>query len=385
MSLKHFNLLVSLLLTLTIIGCSSTPSLDEVLPDRKVEYKHSKQADKDLEVPPDLTRSSIHDDFSIPGAGSASASYSEFLNQEQTGGSGMQVNGDVLPKMENMEVRREGEQRWLVIHAPPGAVWPKVVSFWQENGILLLEQDPSVGVILTDWLENRADIKDDFITSAISKIAGGLYSAATRDQYRVRLEPGDKPGTTELFLTHRGMEEQVIPGTGGGREQYVWVPRETDHGLEAEMLRRLMVYMGVSDKKASSSLARQGETQPSRSQLIRGRDQVSLQVNEDFGRAWRLAGVALDRVGFAVEDRDRDKGVYFVRYNDPMEHMEKPGLLSKLAFWRDDENIDKEHRYQVHLEQGQDTTTIVVLNEQGVRENSDTAVRILTLLHEQLR
>ena len=384
MLLKIFRLFVLTLPILFMVGCDTISSMDDVLPDRTVEYKKSKQAERDLEVPPDLTRSSIHDDFSIPGAGSASASYSDFLSRDQAGPS-TAGDGNVLPQIDNMEVRREGDQRWLVIHAPASEVWPKVLAFWQENGILLLEQDPSVGVLLTDWLENRADIKSDFITNTIRKIAGGLYSTATRDQYRVRLEPGDDPGTTELFLVHRGMKEEVLSGTGGGREQYVWVPRESDHGLEAEMLRRLMVYMGVSDKRASTSLARQSEQRPSRSQLIRGRDQVSLRVNEDFGRAWRLAGVALDRVGFAVEDRDRDKGVYFVRYNDPMENMEKPGLLSKLAFWRDDSNIDKENRYQVHLEPGQEATTIVVLNEQGTRENSDTAVRILTLLNEQLR
>lgn len=385
MLLKIFKLFVLTLPMLAIVGCDTlSTTMDDVLPDRTVEYKKSKQAERDLEIPPDLTRSSIHDDFSIPGAGAGSASYSDFLNRDQVR-PGTTVSGNVLPDIDNMEVRREGEQRWLVIQAPAAEVWPKVVAFWQESGILLLEQDPSVGVLLTDWLENRADIKDDFITRTISKIAGGLYSTATRDQYRVRLESGDDSGTTELFLTHRGMKEEVIPGTGGGREQYVWVPRESDHGLEAEMLRRLMVYMGVSDKRASTSLARRGESRPARSQLIRGRDQVSLRVNEDFPRAWRLAGVALDRVGFAVEERDRGNGVYFVRYNDPMANMEKPGLLSKLAFWRDDENIDKENRYQVRLEEGRDATIIVVLNEQGDRENSETAVRILTLLHEQLR
>jgi outer membrane protein assembly factor BamC len=243
--------------------------------------------------------------------------------------------------------------------------------------------------MVTDWIENRADIKSDFITNAVRKLFDSAYSAATRDQYRVRLERGDEEGTVELFLTHRGMQEEVVTGaTGTKSDRTVWVPRAPDHELEAEMLRRLMVHMGVADDRASRSLAKKDSSVRTRSQLVRGRDQVSLQLSEPMTRAWRLTGVALDRVGFAVEDRDRAKGIYVVRYNDPMRDQEKKrGLLSKLAFWKGDAKIDKENRYQVSLQStaSEDRTDIVVLNEQGARENSDTAVRILTLLHEQLR
>jgi outer membrane protein assembly factor BamC len=178
----------------------------------------------------------------------------------------------------------------------------------------------------------------------------------------------------------------VIQDPGGDLERTVWNPREADHDLEAEMLRRLMVYMGVADQRASRSLARKGTAAQPRSQLNRGRDQVSLQIDENFARAWRLTGVALDRVGFAVEDRDRAKGVYYVRYNDPMKDVEEPGLLDKLAFWRDnDSNIDKENQYLVSLNGNGNQTNVVVLDKSGSRDNSDTAVRILTLLNEQIR
>ncbi len=386
MYLKLTKLFISGLVLVALVGCESISSkMEDVLPDRKVEYKKSKQADRDLEIPPDLTRSSISDEYVIPGTAGAggSATYSDFMNRGSRPGLGGSTGGRVLPKIEDISVRRDGDQRWLVIAAEPDDVWPKVLAFWQESGILLVEQDPAVGIMVTDWIENRADIKSDFITDAVRKVFDGLYSSATRDQYRIRLERGSD-GATELFLTHRGMEEEVVTNTAG-TERNVWVPRETDHGLEAEMLRRLMVYMGVADQRASRSLAQRQDRAQTRSQLVRGRDRVELVLNEGFSRAWRLTGVALDRVGFAVEDRDRANGVYYVRYNDPMRGQEDPGLLSKLAFWRDDSNIDKENRYQVSLRAEADATKLVVLNEQGAQENSDTAVRILTLLHEQLK
>jgi len=377
-------LLLSLLLTL-LAACNTLPNVEEMLPDRKVEYKKSKQAVKNLEVPPDLTSNSISDSLVIPGAmGSGSASFSDFANRE-TPVAGVSNQGSVIPKLEDIRVQRDGDQRWLVIKGSPDNIWSRVVDFWQENGILMVEQDPSIGVMVTDWVENRADIKSDIITDTVRKFVDGLYTASTRDQYRVRIEHGGDEGMVELFLTHRGMQEELVTSTGGDSERAVWIPRATDHGLEAEMLRRLMVHMGVADKKASRSLASKGASASSRSKLNRGRDQVSLAVNEELPRAWRLTGVALDRVGFAVEDRNRSEGVYFVRYNDPMKENEDPGILSKLAFWQEEKNIDKESRYQVKLTPDGSLTQITILNEASTRDNSPTAVRILTLLHEQMR
>ena len=357
-----------------------------MLPDRKVEYKKSRGVERDLEIPPDLTSSSIRDELVIPGTRPEGGTTLSTLETSERGRTGPGGGGEVLPTVENIEVKRDGEQRWLLIQGEPEDVWFRVVEFWQENGILLEEQDPTVGIMVTDWIENRADIKNDFITDAFRGLFDGLYSASTRDQFRIRIEPGIEPATTELYLTQRGMQETIIQDGQGDVERTVWNPRETDHGLEAAMLRRLMVYLGVEDQTASRALAAKGAAPDQRSRLIKSGDQVWLTVNEEFPRAWRLTGIALDRVGFAVEDRDRSGGVYYVRYNDPMEGVEDEGLLAKLAFWRDnDKNIDKEQQYQVTLLTEGESTRVVIRNEQGERDNSETAQRILTLLQEQIR
>lgn len=383
--LKHGRSLGSLLMTLAVAGCGSMPGVDDVLPDRKVEYKKSREVEKNLEIPPDLSKSSINDELVIPaGSAGRGASMSSFESRSPRGSAGGSTR--VLPEVDNIQVKRDGNERWLVIQADPEQVWFKVVEFWQDNGILMEQQDPTVGIMVTDWVENRADISSDFVTDLFRGVFDGLYSASTRDQFRVRIEPGGEPGTTELFLTHRGMQETIVQDGDGDVERTVWNPRETDHGLEAAMLRRLMVYLGVAEQEASTQLAARPLEQKPRSQLNKTREQVSLEVNENFNRAWRLVGVALDRVGFAVEDRNRSQGIYFVRYNDPVAGVKDEGLLSKLAFWSDsDRNIDKESQYQVKLDGRADVTDVVVLNEQGERKNTETAERILSLLHEQIR
>ena len=372
-----------------VAGCSSIPGMDSVLPDRKVEYKKSRQAEQNLEIPPDLTRTTINDALVIPGGGGATPVDTTLAGlQQQEQRTGRVAGRDrVLPEIKGIEVERDGDKRWLMIDGDPEDVWYKVLEFWQESGILLEEQDPTTGVMVTDWLEERPNVDIGLLPGLISKAVEGLHTASTRDQYRVRIEPGTEPDTTELYLTHRGMQEMVIQDGRGQVERTVWNPRGPDPGLEAEILRRLMVYLGTADEQATRALAASnGSKKQPRSRLNKSGDAVALHINEDADRAWRLVGVGLDRVGFAVEDRDRDAGVYYVRYYDPMKSQQEEGFFSKLAFWSsDDENIDKESQYQVKLQPAGDKTEVVVLNEQGERENSETAQRILTLLHEQIR
>ena len=379
--------IVGTLISLGLLGaCSSLPDLDDVLPDQTVQYKKQKSAEENLEIPPNLTRSSIEDSLVIPDAGGkGSKTYSEYVGERTRQRGATATGGEVLPKVEKVSVKREGNDRWLEVEAAPQLVWPRVIAFWRQQGIPLVEQDPAVGVMKTDWLENRADIQRDIITRTLSKVASGLYSSGTRDQYRVRLEPGTKAGTTDLYLTHRGMQEKLVKDMAGVEKGTFWEPRPTDPGLEAEMLRRLMVYLGAADKQTLQAVAEKPE-QRGRAELLKQRDGTSaLVIEEDFARAWRLVGVSLDRVGFAVEDRDRSAGIYYVRYDDPnKDQPKKEGFLSKLKFWGD-EKVDTVSRYQVKLASEGNRTTVKVLNDAGVQENSTTATRILTLLQENIR
>lgn len=374
-----------IMLASTVIGCSSM-DMSKYLPDKKVDYQKKTNTAGHLEVPPDLS------DVSDVGKGGAASgrvitSYSDYV-----AGKGKKpedvFGGRVLPEMSSVRVVREGDDRWLELDSEVDDVWSRVVDFWQESGILLLEQDPSIGVMRTDWLENRANIKNDLITDFIRGVFDGLYEASTRDQYRVRLERGVKSGTTELFLTHFGMEEEYYENSGGDSEQGVWVITGRDRGLEAEMLRRLMVHLGIEDAKATQQLATDKVRQKARtrSDLVKSLTGVKLLIDEPASRAWRLVGLSLDRVGFPVEDRDRSKGIYYVRYNDPAADIdEDKGWFSRLKFWEGDKNVDKVNRYQVVVQPGRDKAEVIVNNEQGTRDNSGTALRILTLIHEQMR
>ena len=351
---------------------------------KKIDYKSASAVKvPTLEVPPDLTSPTRDDRFVVPDTGGkGSATFSAYAGERTQAVA--QKQSDVLPKVDKARIERAGNQRWLVINETPDKLWGQVKDFWQETGFLIKLDLPEAGVMETDWAENRAKIGDDFLRNWLGKVVESLYSTAERDKFRTRLEPGAEAGTTEIYISHRGMYEIYV---SEGKDQTRWQPREPDPELEAEMLRRLMVRFGTDDRRAQVEMAEAKNRPVDRARLARAPNGAgSLEVQESFDRAWRRVGLALDRVGFTVEDRDRSKGLYYVRYVDPESDGQNkdPGLLSKLAFWKPS-TPDPQTRYRVFVKDGGALTTVQVLTAEGGTDQSDTGKKILGLLFDQLK
>lgn len=378
--------LLLLSLSLALNGCESL-GLGKELPDQRLAYKRQREAAENLEIPPDLLAGSFEDALEIPG-GERAATFSEYAGSRAQRQQVAAQGGEVLPSFQGVELKRRGDDRWLEVQAPPQAVWPRLVAFWREQGILLVEQNPKVGLMRTDWLENRAEIRKDFITRMVSKIAEGLYSTATRDQYTLRIEEGLKPGTTEIRLTHRGMSERLIEGGLGDSSRTIWEPSGSDREKEAEMLRRLMVYLGAPPSKAEGPGTEVAAAQVvgANSRLISENGVPVILIPQPFRNSWRLIGIALDRAGFAVEDRDQSQGIYYVRYagRETSAEAPKPGLISRLAFWRKPK-VDPVKQYQVKVSGNEQESRVTVLAADGSPDTSAEGQRILGLIQEQLR
>jgi outer membrane protein assembly factor BamC len=354
--------------------------------DKKIDYKSAGQT-APLEVPPDLTRPGTDDRFKVPDANpTGTATFSDY-SRERAGQARSGVPG-VLPEIPDARVVRDGSQRWLVVKGMPEQVWLRVKDFWQEAGFIVNVEIPEAGVMETDWAEKHAKVDAGFIRNALSWALDMVSSTSERDKYRTRLERGAQPGTTEIYISHRGMEEVYTSTVTADRAATRWQPRPPDPDLEAEMLRRLMVRFGVDDSRARLQVA-SAPPAALRATLSKGDDGAgTLALNEQFDRAWRRVGLALDRVGFTVEDRDRSKGLYFVRYIDPQidnKSADQGGFLAKLKFWGDDKPKPNE-QFRVHVKDAEAAGCQVnVLNKDGTPGQSDTASRILTLLYEQLK
>ncbi len=368
-------------LSLALAGCSGS-----LFESKRIDYKSAKQV-QPLEIPPDLTAPTRDDRYAVPDVSPRGvATYSAYSADREGQPATAATSVEVLATPDRMRIERAGTQRWLVVPGTPDQLWPQIKDFWLELGFILDIDSPQIGVMETDWAEDRAKIPQDFLRGTIGKVLDGLFSTPERDKFRTRLEPGKEPDTVEVYVSHRGMMEIY---TTEAKDTTVWQPRPADPELEAEMLRRLMVQLGADEERAKAQIAAAPVAE--RAKITAGAGgQVNLSMQEPFDRAWRRVGLALDRIGFTVEDRDRAQGLYFVRYVDPeagTQGANKEGFLSKLAFWRSsDKPAGTGGEYRLRVEgQGDDGSLVTVLTREGGADSSETAKRMLGLLHQELR
>lgn len=358
--------LLALAIGLTLSACS-------VLEEDKIDYRTSTRGNA-LEVPPDLTQLSRDNRYQIPG-GAVTASSMKTAAQTNSPSTAALTVGDV-------RIERSGNQRWLVVNRPPEALWSSLRDFWQDNGFLLTTDEAKLGIMETDWAENRAKLPQDFIRNSIGKIFEQVYSTGERDRFRTRLERLPT-GETEIYVSHRGLVEKLTGArTPGEINSTLWEPREADPELEAEFLRRMMVRLGVSKEQSKAIVATSAKGNSGLT-VTTVNQQAQLQIPEGFEVAWRRVGLALDRTGFTVEDRDRSKGIYFVRYASPKFQTKEPSFINKIfgASAKENEVV----KYRVTVEASGSVSTVRVLTPSGTAPLLADAQAILKIIAQDLR
>ncbi|MBA5607846.1 outer membrane protein assembly factor BamC [Duganella sp. FT3S] len=363
----------------SLTGCGMIGS---VVGNDKVDYKSAKKAST-LDVPPDLTQLQKDNRYSLPDSANGVATASGYNAQKGNGPvASVQAGTAVAPtSMNDIRVERAGNQRWLVVKQTPEQLWPQLKQFWEDSGFTLALDMPTAGIMETEWNENRAKIPQDFIRNTVGKVFDSLYSSGERDKFRTRLERA-ADGSTEIYISHRGAQEVV---TGAQKETTMWTARPNDPGLEAQFLARLMTKLGSTEDAQAKTAVSNAIVQPQHASLVGAGADRAVSVDEGFDRAWRRVGLALDRAGFTVEDRDRTQGMYFVRYVS-QEAGETKGFFSKLFSWGESEADKEAQRYRIAVKAGAGNDSLVtVLNNAGKPETGPVAEKILTLLHEQLK
>ena len=360
--MKFTSKLTLLGVVLVLSGCSA-------LETDKVDYRSTAKAPT-LDIPPDLTQLSKDTRYTVVGGAVSASGY----KPGQAAGAAAPVAALAVG---DVRIERAGNQRWLVVNRPAEKLWEPVKDFWQENGFLLAMDQSNLGIMETDWAENRAKIPQDFIRASLGKLLDSLYSTAERDKFRTRLER-DANGNTEIFISHRGVIEVY---TSERKDNTVWQPRPADPELEAEFLRRLMVKLGVTPEQAKSLAAASASKPVAAVSNVGG--QPVVQIEENFERAWRRVGLALDRTGFTVEDRDRKQGVYFVRYVPPGTENSEPGFFSKL--FSGSAKPSEATKFQIAVRSQGDVSVVSVLDTKGAPETSATAQRIVKVIADDIR
>jgi outer membrane protein assembly factor BamC len=409
------------LLTLLLNACGfSIPFVDN-----SSDYKKGGASSRPLEVPPDLTSVNSSDAYNVPGG---ATSYSAYSQQQEGQEAGVE---QVLRSPEGVRMEKAGAQRWLVVDAPAEKVWTVVREFWLDQGFAVRVENADTGVMETEWVRSD-DIKVQEDTRGygerFDKWMDKLSGLADRRKFRTRLERGEQEGTTEVYMTHRtvagapddGKERiqtqlgEIETGYRADKTDKTVKVDQFEQDLDAELMRRLMIKLGVEENRAKEIA--KNPVREKRAEVVKEADQsVTLKLNDSYARGWRRVGLALDRVGFVVEDKNRDQGMFYVRYADvdiDDAPNKKKGLMDTLAFWRDDEEeienkskpkeedtvLDKlkfwkgkdetkdpAKKYNIKVSETDSGTQVNVVDTDGKPNPSTTANRIISLLYDQLK
>ena len=340
----------------------------------KIDYKSATKGST-LEVPPDLTQLAKDSRYAVPG-GTVSAAALQAGQQAAQPSAASQA---AATSIGDVRIERDGNQRWLVVNRPADKLWEPVREFWLESGFIFTQDQANLGILETDWAENRAKLPQDVVRAALGKVFDSLYSTGERDKFRTRLERNANGGT-DIFISHRGMIEVY---TNTQKDQTVWQPRAADPELETEFLRRLMVKLGVSQEQSKAIAATAPTQQTPAARIATVNNAPVVQLAENFDRAWRRVGLALDRTGFTVEDRNRNDGLYFVRYVAPNADKKEPGFFGK-PFAGSSAAVPP-LKYRIAVRSEGNASTVSVLNEAGAPESSANAERIVRVIADELK
>lgn len=347
-----------------LVACSSLES-------DTVNYRSTAKAPT-LSIPPDLTQLSKESRYTVVDGAVSASGFKAPAAQAPQAPIGATALGDV-------RIERAGNQRWLVVKRPSAKIWETVKEFWIENGFVLAIEQSQIGIMETDWAENRAQLSQGLIRSYLNKIFDSLSSTPERDKYRTRLE-SNAEGETEIYISHRGMYEIY---TQERSDQTMWQPRPENPELETEFLRRLMVKLGASPAQAQTQLASPSAQRNTEATTVNG--QYVVLLDDSFDRAWRRVGLSLDRSGFTVEDRDRKKGLYYVRYvPQTAKDTAEPGFFAKL-FGSSTPPAPSSNKFMISVQSQGEKTTVSVLNEQGAVDTSKTAKNIADVIAQDLK
>lgn len=367
--MKFSHVVISGVTLLLLAGCSDIGGLS----NKRIDYKAGAVQVPSLEVPPDLTTPTSDQRYKVPvNSDETVATYSDYSKSSTAA-----QNRGVLPEAKGARLERNGTQRWLVVNDKPENVWPIVKAFWQETGLTIKSEDPAAGVMETDWIENRAKIPQGAVRNVLGKVFDNLYSSGERDQYRTRLERSKDGASTEIYISHRGMEEIL----DAGKDTSKWQARPNDPEMEAIMLQRLMVRFGISEEQAAAAVQTAAAANDAQggavNMLTTSNGSNIIVVGDTFDKSWRRVGLAIERAGLAIEDKDRIKGIYFLRTASK----EESGWADKLQFWKSSKETGKS--YRVIVKDGVSSCEVTVTDQSGASD--DTGKRMIEAIYKNIQ
>ncbi|WP_159990299.1 outer membrane protein assembly factor BamC [Pelistega ratti] len=361
----------TLLIGLSLTACST---IDDLMTAEQVDYKSTVRGEP-LTLPPDLSKAQINPQYSTHNGVASASAYDKAMADAKKQN---KATGGVLPTNGEMQVLRSGDKRWLVINRDASAVYQEIIAFWGNEGFTINRENPTAGIIETDWAENRAKIPDNFLRRTLGTIIDMVSDSGERERFTTRLERIN--GKTEVYIRHERMVETKMDRDG---TEFKWLPADEDQELNAVMLSRLMAYLGAPKQQAQEMVKTAQPVQQVQTTANFVNGDVALAIAASRESAYRQVGQALTASGFTIDRTDAAAGNYVVRYldTDTGEKRKSSNIISRL--WGDKGNKTP-LPYTIHVAQSGSQSIVTVLDSEGNVDRSETAQRILTVIRDFL-
>lgn len=309
---------------LLLTACSGG-NLTDLIPDRRPDYRQSRMHSA-LEIPPDLSAASLDDKLTVPDLNPATtATYSAYAKDNAVRDRRGYIQ--VLPELQGVRVvENAGELPYLLVNADANTTWQAVTRYWHNNGIRLKVSDPAIGLMETDWLENKADLPSTGVSGLLNDLLGFISDSGKRDRYRIRFAKlADNQTSVTLLYSQAEERAEGNPKEPSG---YRWAQTDNDNPeLQLEMTRRLALYIDAEMRRAQN-IQQSGNQAAARSTLTSISGQPALALAGSYEQAWRNLGIGLDRASFRILSDTYATGTYEVRYEPQADEAKKQG-----SFW----------------------------------------------------
>jgi len=199
--------------------------------------------------------------------------------------------------LDRVKIQKLGNRRWVLVSQPPDEVWPQLHYFLRTSGLQLEASDASAGIMETAWLTFEK-------------------SPETKDKYRLRVESGVQPDTTEIHVLHLSVPADAPVG---GRVN--WPSRSTDPEREGWMIDEMSTALAAESSGAAASLVAQaigGSSAKVQLQEPAGREPY-ISMNLPMDRAWATVAHALNAGAYRLHQEDADIGILYVTYDEDRE------------------------------------------------------------------
>ena len=239
-----------------------------------------------------------------------------------------------------VQLRRLGELMWIYVETLPSTAWPISKNYWETSSYQIISTDAETGVI-------KVAIDDN-------------------SSYEMIIEHGIKEASTEIFLKQINNNNEDI----------------TDIESIKPEFQKVVDYLAASVENFSgTSLAAQSLNEKKKARIFTQNDQTVIELDLTYPRAWSAVSRALTAGNIVTNDRNRDKGIFYVSYASEVE----AGFFSFLSFGQDENEegliIGDEAEFEIKVKSLGSRTIITAEATNGSIEDAEA---LLSKINESL-